>query len=177
LNIFQYGGFFTDIKVKQICDESEKIDIDKFMDKFLKLFDDKQNLLFLSFTNIPFTREILRNWITEARQSGVEYYIACEQDGNIIGITTIRFNPIESFEILALVVDNKYRNQGVGSLLLETAIGKAKEKSFKSVEVAVFADNKNMLSLIIKNYFKPVKIEYRKRFDGEDIVYFKKYLK
>lgn len=34
-----------------------------------------------------------------------------------------------------------------------------------------------MLSLVIKNYFKPVKIEYRKRYDGEDIVYFKKYLK
>jgi len=34
-----------------------------------------------------------------------------------------------------------------------------------------------MLSLIIKNHFKHVKIEYRKRFDGEDIVYFKKYLK
>lgn len=42
---------------------------------------------------------------------------------------------------------------------------------------SVFADNKNMLSLVIKNYFKPVKIGYRKRFDGEDIVYLKKYLK
>lgn len=51
------------------------------------------------------------------------------------------------------------------------------EKGFKSIEVAVFADNKNMLSLVIKNYFKPVKIEYRKRHDGEDIIYFKKYLK
>lgn len=167
----------TNIKVKEISDNSEKADIDRFMDTFFKLFNDEQNLLFLSYTNIPFTREILQNWITEARQSGVEYYVACEQDGNIIGITTIRFNPVEAFEILALVVDSKYRHLGVGGLLLETAISKAKEKEFKSVEVTVFADNKNMLSLIIKNHFKPVKIEYRKRFDGEDIVYFKKYLK
>jgi ribosomal protein S18 acetylase RimI-like enzyme len=166
----------TNIKVKQICADSEKVDLDRFIDAFLQLFNDEQNLLFLSFTNIPFTREILQNWLIEAGQSGVEYYVACEQAGNIAGITSVRFNPVESFEILALVVDNRYRNLGIGGLLLETTISKAKEKKFKSVEVAVFADNKNMLSLVIKNYFKPVKIEYRKRFDGEDIVYFKKYL-
>lgn len=59
-----------------------------------------------------------------------------------MGTISIRLNPVESFEILALVVDNKYRNLGVGCLLLETAINKAKERGFKSVEVAVFADNK-----------------------------------
>lgn len=164
-------------KVKQIGAESEKVDIDRFIDTFLKLFNDEQNLRFLSFTNMPFTREILQNWLTEARQSGVEYYVACEQADNIVGITSVRFSPIESFEILALVVDKRYRNLGIGGLLLETAINGATEKGFKSIEVAVFADNKNMLSLVIKNYFKPVKIEYRKRYDGEDIVYFKKYLK
>ncbi len=167
----------TNIKIKQVRADSEKVDIDRFIDTFLKLFNNGQNLLFLSFTNMPFTREILQNWLIEARQSGVEYYVALEQAGNIVGITSIRFNPVESFEILALVVDNRYRNLGVGGLLLETAISKAKEKNFKSVEIAVFADNKNMLSLVIKKYFKPIKIAYRKRFDGEDIVYFKKYLK
>lgn len=170
-------GSIMNIKVKQIGAESEKIDIDRFIDTFLKLFNDEQNLLFLSFTNIPFTREILQNWLIEARQSGVEYYVACEQADNIVGITSVRFSPVESFEILALVVDNRYRNLGIGCLLLDTAINEATEKGFKSIEVAVFADNKNMLSIVIKNYFKPVKIEYRKRYDGEDIVYFKKYLK
>lgn len=167
----------TNIKVKQICSDSEKVDIERFIDTYLKLFNAEQNLLFLSFTNIPFTREILQNWLLEAGQAGVEYYVACEQTGAIVGIMCIRFNPVESFEILALVVESRYRNLGFGGLLLETAISKAKEKNFKSTEVAVFADNKQMLSLVIKNDFKPFKIEYRKRFDGEDIVYFKKYLK
>ncbi len=79
------------------------------------------------------------------------------------------------FSYLCLL--SSFRNLGIGGLLLDTAINEAMEKGFKSIEVAVFADNKNMLSLVIKNYFKPVKIEYRKRHDGEDIIYFKKYLK
>ncbi len=41
----------TNIKVKQIRADSEKVDIDRFIDTFLKLFNDEQNLLFLSFTN------------------------------------------------------------------------------------------------------------------------------
>ena len=136
----------TNINIKQVCADSEKVDIDRFIDTFLELFNDKQNLLFLSLTDIPFTREILQTWIIEARQSGVEYYVASEQAGNIIGITSIRFNLVEAFEILALVVDNRHRNLGVGGLLLETAISKAKEKNFKSVEIAVFADNKHAIA-------------------------------
>ena len=100
----------TNINIKQVCADSEKVDIDRFIDTFLELFNDKQNLLFLSLTDIPFTREILQTWMIEARQSGVEYYVACEQAGNIIGITSIRFNLVEAFEILALVVDNRHRN-------------------------------------------------------------------
>ena len=165
------------IKIKQICDNSKKNDIDRFIDTFLKLYNDDKNLLFLSFTNILFAREIIEKWLIQARQAGIEYYAACDEGGSIVGILTIRFNTIEAFEILAVVVDNSYRNMGVGSLLLETAMGKAKEKGFKTVEVAVFSDNRNMLSFAVKNYFKPVKIEYRKRFDGEDIVYLKRYLK
>lgn len=41
----------TNIKVKQIRADSEKVDIDRFIDTFLKLFNDEQYLLFLSFTN------------------------------------------------------------------------------------------------------------------------------
>jgi ribosomal protein S18 acetylase RimI-like enzyme len=165
------------IKVKQICDNSQKDDIDRFIDTFLALYNDERNLLFLSFTNIPFAREVVENWLIQARQGGVEYYTACDDGGNIIGILTIRFNTIEAFEILAVAVDGRYRHRGIGSLLLETAMARAKEKGFKTVDVAVFADNRDMLSLAVKNYYKPVKIEYRKRFDGEDLVYLRRYLK
>jgi ribosomal protein S18 acetylase RimI-like enzyme len=164
------------IIVKQLPGDAQKFMTDKFIDAFLELFNDKDNRIYLSYTNIPFTRESIQNWISQAGQSGVEYYMAYEENGSIAGILTVRFNYIETFEILGLVVGRQYRKKGIGSLLLETAVGKAQEKGFQSVDVAVFADNQNMLSLIIRNDFKPVRMEYRKRFDGEDVVYLKKYL-
>ena len=88
----------------------------------------------------------------------------------------IRYNTVETFEILTVVVDGKSRSKGVGNMLISKALSIAEEKNFKAVDVAVFADNKKMLSLAIKNDFKPVKIENRKRFDGEDIVYLKRSL-
>lgn len=165
------------VEIKQIWYNSKKNDIDRFIYTFLKLFNNDENLQYLSFTNIPFSIDMIKNWLKDGKQSGVEYYVALGDNENIVGILTIQFNTVEIFEILSVVVDNRYRNIGVGNLLLKKVIEKAKEKGFKSVDIAVFADNRSMLSLVIKNYFKPVKIEYRKRFDGEDIVYLKKYLK
>lgn len=164
------------IKIKQISSNSSIKDIDNFIYTYLKLFNDKENLIYLSFTNIPFTKEMVENWMHESKQSGVEYYVAQEENGNYIGIMPVRFNTIEAFEIISMVVDKSYRNKGVGSLFLKTALDKAKEKGFKSVKVDVFADNKNMLSLLIKNDFKLMGIEYNKRFDGEDLVHLKNYL-
>jgi len=153
------------MQVKQVTDEK----VEQFVDAYYRLFNDEKNLLYLSFSNIPFSKELIQNWVKESALSGVEYYTAGEND-QIEGILVIRFNTIESFEILALVVDSSKRRFGIGSLLVKTAIEKAKEKGFKAVDIAVFADNKKMLSLVIKNDFKPVKIEYHKRFDGEDVV-------
>jgi len=162
--------------IRQISSNSDKFEIDRFIKAFLELFNEKDNLLYLSFTNIPFEKETVQNWISQASQSGVEYYIAYEENDKIIGILTIRINPVEVFEIMAVVVNGHYRNMGVGKLLIDKSAQKALEKGFKSIDVAVFADNKKMLSLMIKNEFKPYKIENRKRFDGEDIVYLKRYL-
>lgn len=74
------------------------------------------------------------------------------------------------------MVGSPWRKLGVGQQLVTTAIRQAREKGVKAVDAAVFADNKRMLSLMIKHDFKPVRIEYHKRFDGEDIVYLKKCL-
>ncbi|MGE5633396.1 MAG: N-acetyltransferase family protein [Caulobacteraceae bacterium] len=164
------------IDIRQISNNSNKCEVDKFIEAFLELFNDNENLPYLSFTNIPFEKDTVQNWISEASQAGVEYYIALDENDKIIGILTIRINKVEVFEIMAVVVNSHYRNKGVGRLLIDKAVQKASEKGFKSIDVAVFADNKNMLSLMIKNKFKPYKIENRKRFDGEDIVYLKRYL-
>ena len=158
------------IKVFKISDDSAAQK--RFIDAYLKLFND--DLQYLSFSNIPFSKELVQGWVKESKLSGVEYYVA--ESSRIEGILIVRFHPIETFEILGLVVDEASRGKGIGSRLVDTALETAEEKGFKAVDVAVFADNKKMLSLVIGKDFKPVRIEYHKRFDGEDVVYLKRTL-
>lgn len=75
-----------------------------------------------------------------------------------------------------MAVDPRFQGRGAGGMLLRAAEDNAKEKGFKAIDIVVFADNRIMLPLIIRRGFKPVRMEYRKRFDGEDVLYLKKYL-
>jgi hypothetical protein len=64
----------------------------------------------------------------------------------------------------------------VATKLLLTAEKKAAIYGFKSVHVNVFCDNKAMLVNVIKLGYKPVTIEYHKRYDGEDLLSLVKFL-
>ncbi len=145
------------------------------LEAYLKLFNDAENLPFLSYTGIPFSRELVAGWLADAAQCGIEYYTAVNEDGDIKGIMVTRHHNAENYELFSLVVDRNERHAGLGSALIETAIHKARDNGFKAVDIAVFADNARMLSLVIRHGFKPVRIEARKRFDGEDVVYLRKY--
>ena len=163
------------IRIEQL-NPSDKNAADKFVESYVALFNHKENLKYLSFTNKQFTKSLVQNRLAHANESGIEYYVAIKDTDTIIGILMICSNPTESFEITSLVVDSQSRGLGIGKQFIATAIQKAREKGFIAIDVAVFADNKTMLSLMIKYDFKPVKIEYHKRFDGEDLVHLKKYL-
>lgn len=163
------------IRIEQY-NPSDKSSADKFVEPFVTLFNQKDNLKFLSFTHKQFTKSWVQNRLAHTNESGIEYYVAIKDADTIIGILTVRSNPTESFEITSLVVDSQFRGLGIGKQFIATAIQKAREKGFIAIDVAVFADNKTMLSLMIKYDFKPIKIEYHKRFDGEDMVCLKKYL-
>jgi ribosomal protein S18 acetylase RimI-like enzyme len=161
------------MEYKQIGSASYGQDIAQYVNAYIRLFNDTENLKFLSFTGIPFLRETIEAWLADADQAGVQY-IAAIADNEIRAILCIRSNRIEGFEIMALVVDVQFRCRGIGSQLLETAAIKAKEYGFKAITMAVFTDNRPMLALAINNGFKPAKIEYHARYDGEDILFLRK---
>lgn len=162
--------------IKKINSISPGPEAELFTNAYLRLFNDPQNLKFISFTGIPFTKKIVQFWLAESYNTGVEYYTAISDNNDICAIACTRKLLAESFEIIALVVDDRWRRSGIGGLLIDTAIDVAKQSGFKAIQTAVFADNKNMLSLVIKKDFKANKIEYHTRWDGEDIIYFKRYL-
>ena len=164
------------VTFNQIDSKSDLHSAKRYVNAYLRLFNEPENLKFLSFTGIPFTREAVEAWLHDADASGTEYQTAVGEDGEICAIMVTVENPIEGFEILSVVVDAGYRRSGVGNQLIDLAINKAKEKGYHSVSIAVFIDNKRMLSLVIKNDFRPCKIKYHARWDGEDIIYLKKYL-
>jgi predicted GNAT family acetyltransferase len=62
---------------------------------------------------------------------------------------------LTGFEILGVVVDDNFGNTGKGNSFMETAIQNAKTKGFRTIDVAVFTDNTNMLVLVIKINLNP----------------------
>ena len=61
---------------------------------------------------------------------------------------------LTGFEILG-VVDDNFGKTGKGNSFMETAIQNAKTKGFRTIDVAVFTDNTNMLVLVIKINLNP----------------------
>lgn len=146
-------------------------------DAYLRLFKDPDNLKYLSSTGIPFEEELVTHWLkTTAPETGGAYQVALDGDNNIVGIMVLSFNPIERFELLSLVVDDTFRCSGVGRKLVTSAINYGKEMGFKAIDVEAFVDNKPMLRLLVKMDFIPVRMTYHARYDGTDILQFKKYL-
>ena len=164
------------VSYRQIGSASNQKESKLFVEAYLRLFNDPENLPFLSVTGIPFKRETVETWLQEADASGIEYHVALGEDGCIHAIMVVREHPVDAFEVLGIVVEEGYRRMNIGVRLLETALKRAKEKGYRAVSVAVFANNKNMLMLAVKQDFKPVKMEYHAKWDGEDIVHLKRYL-
>lgn len=160
------------MNIEKICIDKGK---ERFIEAYERIFNCSDNLIFLSYTGIPFSRSQIAEWADNAGQAGVEYFAALEE-GVIAGILVIKCNAVESYEILSLAVDPRYKSRGAGKMLLKAAIDNAKEKGFRAIDIVVFADNQIMLPLVIRGGFKPVRMEYRKRYDGEDVLYLKKYL-
>jgi ribosomal protein S18 acetylase RimI-like enzyme len=163
------------IRIKEFNEKMMTITRDQFISTYMTLFNDKQNLKLLSFTGKPFIESAVRNWVKKKSDS-INYYIALDERDIIAGIMVLKKNTIEGIELFGLVVDSRYRKKGIGRQFLATAEKYAESLEYKSIQVSVFADNIEMIVLLIKNLYKPVGISYNKRYDNEDILEFKKTL-
>jgi ribosomal protein S18 acetylase RimI-like enzyme len=158
------------------CHPNKPDHFSKLSDAYLKLFNEKENLKLLSFTNLPFDSNTITSFLKNTAFKDVAYYVVISSYGDIIGISAFECDLIKGFNIIEVVVDTEYRGFGVGSSLINKGIELAEEKGFKAVDINVFTDNKPMLILLLKMDFKIVKIDHHTRCDGEDLIYLKKYL-
>ena len=159
------------------CNPEKPEDFSRLSDAYSKLFNEKDNLRFLSLTNVPFDSHTISAFLKSVGNAEeVEYYVATSPDNKIIGLSTFENDLIKGFEVIGMVVDANYRDIGIGRALLTKGIEIARKKGFRTINISVFADNKPMLLLLIKMDFKPIKIEYHARFDGEDIIHLKKHI-
>jgi len=148
----------------------------KLADAYNKLFNEKNSLKFLSLTDVPLDLHTIYSFLKNASVNEVDYQVAISPENEIIGISAFESDIIKGFNVIGMVVDSNYRGHDIGTSLINKGIEIANNKGFKAIDISVFADNKAMLLLLIKMDFKPIKIEYHVRSDGEDLVHLKKYL-
>jgi len=158
------------------CNPYDRTQFSELEDAYSKLFNDNDNLSFLSLSNLPFDSNTITYFLKNSYAEEVEYYKAISSDNKIIGISSFESDLVKGFQLIGIVVDTDYRHEGIGRALINKGIEVALEKGFKAIDISVFADNKPMLILLLKLDFKIVKIDYHARFDGEDLIYLKKYL-
>ena len=164
------------ITFKQIGSGADVENAERYVTAYLRLFNIPDNLKFLSYSGTPFDRDTVAAWLRDADRAGVAYHTAIDEDGEICGIVCLRANLPTGAELMALVVEAGQRRAGLGGQLLEVAVSQARDQGCIAITATVFADNASMLSLAVKHSFKPYKIGYRTRWDGEDIVYLRRCL-
>lgn len=71
-------------------------DKERFIEAYDRIFNCPDNLRFLSYTGIPFSRGQIADWADNAEQAGVEYFAAAEE-GVVAGILVVRYSAIESY--------------------------------------------------------------------------------
>lgn len=146
-----------------------------FTDCCKSLYNNKDDFKYLSFTGIKFTDELHDYWRESFNPSNKEYLIV-KENFKFIGLCIIVKDILDKFEILGLIVDANYRRKNIATRCLLAAAKKAEQYGFKAVHLKVFCDNKAMLINVIKLGYKPINIEYHKRYDGEDLLTLVKYL-
>jgi len=160
------------IKIREIDYNSSKTDKAAFIKAYLNIFNSSENLKYLSFTGIPFTQVMVANWVESlCEESEIRYRIAIFKE-QIVGVSVLKMNPLLGFELLGLAVHPDFKKQGIGTKLLNDCISYFIE--YTSIDAIVFADNKPMLILLIKNGFKPVAMKNDYRFDGVNTLLLKR---
>jgi len=164
------------IVIREFFPEESADDKNRFLSAFLEIWNADENLKYLSFTLQPFSRDIIQARVDSRKEVEIRQFCAVNKDNEILGIATIKVNPLEGLEIYGIGVRLEHQKQGIGHRLIEHTIGLAKQLEYKAIDVVVFADNSTMLRLLLSHGFIPIGMEYHKKADGMDLVVMKLYL-
>lgn len=152
-----------------------KSDFDKLTDSILRFLDNQESFMFLSYSLIRFDKETIEGLTNQHKENGIDYLV-CEKDGFFSGILAIKRKQFQGFELFLLAVDKNNQKTGIGQSLINECLSLALREKYKCVDSFVFADNKNMLRLLIKNDFRPIDIQHHSRADGMDLIKLRKYI-
>jgi ribosomal protein S18 acetylase RimI-like enzyme len=144
-------------------------DFRKLTDLLFRCLNDEESFRFLSYSLIEFDKETIENMTNNHKENGIEYIVS-EVNGQFAGVLAYKKNRIQGFELYLLAVDREKRRKGIGQDLINECVKIASEESFRNIDSFVFADNKDMLRLLIKNDFRPADIQYHARADGMDLI-------
>mgnify|MGYP004676210201 FL=1 len=103
------------------------------------------------------------------------YFIIAKNNNEIVGFAGLK-SIVDEADIMNIVVKKSYRNNGVGSLLLENLISTAKLLNLKTITLEVNENNLSAIKLYDKFNFNHIGIR-KKYYNGEsDAIIMKKNL-
>jgi len=152
-----------------------KSDFDKLTDSLLRFLDEQESFKFLSYSLIKFDKRTIEELTRQHKENGIDYLVY-DKEGVFSGLLAIKRKQSQGFELFLLAVDKNNQKTGIGQCLINECISIALREDYKCVDSFVFADNKNMLRLLIKNDFRPIDIQYHARADGMDLIKLRKYI-
>ncbi len=162
--------------IKEMIPQNNINDYNNLLEAFISIWNDPENLKYLSLTMKPFQEETISYWLSNHLDQGGQYFVVQEDQGEILGISAVKINNIEGFELIGLGVRPKAKRAGIGSSLILHAINLANDLRYKAVDGSLFADNFIMMRILLQFKFMPVQIKHHARTDGTDLVCMKKYL-
>ncbi|KZE78873.1 hypothetical protein AV926_00975 [Myroides marinus] len=110
----------------------------------------------IDFTKTP--RDIA-NWINQLNTSANSLMLVAEHQGELIGnldLTGHHRNTMLHTAVLGMGIAMNWRNTGVGTLLLKTALEWAKNSHLEIISLDVYTENKSGIALYQKLGFKEV---------------------
>lgn len=165
------GGIDANTKViysKKILNNSKEV---KFKERNITDYtyneSDKKKLITLGLQTGIYSRfyidnrfpkgsyeELYKYWIIySAKKHLADIFFVYKIKSKIIGYVAVKIIK-NSLDITLIAVDQNYRGQGIGKMLLEYLIGYAKEQSYNEISISTHYENKPMIKFLTKYDFK-----------------------
>lgn len=114
-----------------------------------------------NFALDAFSHRQIKYLITKAKS----FFIVAEHNDNIVAsMVLLNRQNVENLRLYSIVVDKKYRGQGIAKQLLDYAVNKTVQLNKKSISLEVRVDNTNAIlfyekygfvkSSVLKSYYK-----------------------